>query len=129
MLLLSLKKDAILTCSRYPKFRRWVHHTMLWVGRVSEVSKSPLKQVESRPCFYLETRMASQLAHFHQRDHILLPHKFIDMREQYVDFEIVIGGGFRLLGGSDDFCKDEELEDDDVCRVFVHLPTLQRSIE
>ncbi|KAK6598071.1 exportin [Botrytis cinerea] len=112
---------------RYPKFRRWVHHTMLWVGRVSEVSKSPLKQVESRPCFYLETRMASQLAHFHQRDHILLPHKFIDMREQYVDFEIVIGGGFRLLGGSDDFCKDEELEDDDatletLLRFFNWIP-------
>ena len=37
--------------------------------------------------------MAAQLAHFHQRDHILLSHELIDLRKQHVDSEALIGGG------------------------------------
>ena len=36
--------------------------------------------------------MAAQLAYFHQRDHILLPHELINLRKQHVDSEALIGG-------------------------------------
>ena len=73
--------------------------------------------------------MASQLAHLYQRDHICVPHKSVNMREQYGYSEAAVGGGFRLLCGPDDIGENQELEDCHVRRVLLHLPALQRGLE
>lgn len=73
--------------------------------------------------------MAAQLADLHKRNHLIMSHKPINLREQYGDPEVIIRGSLRLFGGPDDFNEDEESEEYNVCRVRLHLPTLLRGPE
>lgn len=68
--------------------------------------------------------MASQLAKFHQRNHLLLPYESFHLREQYVYFAVAVGGGIRLLCRPNDLDEDEESKDHNVRGVLVHFPAL-----
>jgi hypothetical protein len=117
---------AILTAYRYSKLCRQLYHPMLELGGVSKNPENFIEQVESRPCFCTQARMASQLANLHQRNHILLPYKLIDMREQHVNFALIIRRSVRLFRRLNDIDQDKDAEDDNVLGIYCDLPALQR---
>jgi hypothetical protein len=70
--------------------------------------------------------MASQLAHFHQRDHIFLSYELVHLRKQYVNTTTTVRRGVRLFGRCNDLDKDEELKDHNVCGILVNILSLLR---
>lgn len=87
----------LLTPRRYPKFRGQFYYRMLQFGTIVEVAENTPQQAQLGPGFYSKARMASQLAYLHQRDHLVMPHKLVDLRKQYGHSAIAIRGGFRLF--------------------------------
>ncbi len=73
--------------------------------------------------------MAPRLANLHQRNHLVMSYKPVDLREQHGNLKATIGGGLRLFGRPDDLNEDEEPEEHDVCRIRLHLPVMLRSTQ
>ncbi len=92
--------------ARHTQLRGQLYHPELKYRREPEVTANVPQQAEPGTRFYPQARMAAQLAHLYQRDHILLPHKSINLREQHGHLTIAIGRSVRLLGGSNDFSED-----------------------
>lgn len=118
-----------LTTYRNPELHCPVHHPVLQHRRVVTNAKDIAKQAQSRPYLGPQARMATQLAHVHQRDHFVLPLEPIDLREQHDYPAPAVRRGIRLLCRSDDFGKDTEPQADHVRRVFPDFPAMSRGSE
>jgi hypothetical protein len=64
---------------RYSELRRQLHHSELELGRVAQDPTNIDQQTQPGVGVDIETGMAAQLAHLHQRDHLLLPHEPHDL--------------------------------------------------